>query len=117
MVKTTLVRHWMGMSKEEITQGWTEDEQGRFEELIKAWQEHLEKTIVENIDMRAQKGDIDAVEWLVDRGLLIEDGWKGDWKGRLKAIAGRARAGELDAVEWLEKRELIELPSKTDATE
>ena len=112
MVSKNLVSHWIGMSKEEITIQWRQDQIDQFDEVMRNDQETLESRIVKNIEDAAKKGNLDAVQWLIDRGLLEEDGWQGDWIDTLKGIADRARHGKLDAVEWLEKHGLITLPSK-----
>ena len=120
MVSRSLVRHWTGMSKEEIISRWhpyRRQEGDRFEEIIQEQKELLEKIIVANIKASAIKGDTRAFEWLEARGLVSADGRRSDKFVMLEAIANRARTGEMDAVLWLDERGLIELPSILDATD
>lgn len=117
MVSRSLVRHWMGMSREDIIATWQakrRHESEQFEEIIQNLQERLEETIVENIEGRAKKGDIAAFDWLEERGLIAEEGRLSDKFVMMEAIANRARLGEMDAVQWLEKRGHIKLPATTD---
>ena len=120
MVSRSLVRHWIGMSKEDIIAGWRADrrhEGERFDHIIQEQKEQLVLTIVENIEASAKKGDIDAFEWLEARRLISEDGRRSDMFVMMEAIANRARDGEMDAVKWLEGRGLIDLSGIPDATE
>lgn len=120
MVSRSLVRHWIGMSKEDIIARWQGNrhhEGERFEDIIQEQKERLVQTIVENIKASAKKGDTDAFEWLESRGLISEDGRRNDMFVMMEAIANRGRAGEMDAVKWLEGRGLIDLPGIPDATE
>ena len=110
MVSGNLVRHWMGMPKDELTAQWDSDQRDRFDEIMENQQKRLEETIVAKIGLRAKRGDIPAFEWLERRELISEDGRRSDKFVMLEAIANRARLGELDAVQWLEDRELTHLP-------
>ena len=115
MVARNLVYHWMGMSKEEITQYWDTNQRERFDEVMASELQQLEDAIVEGIKRRARAGDITAFEWLESRGLISGEGRRRDSAIMLEHIANIARKGEMDAVEWLEKRGLIKLRDTTDS--
>ena len=112
MASQGLVGHWIGMSEEAITVRWDMDQRARFKEIIANEQQRTVTKILDGIQDRAQAGDIGAVQWLEDRGLL-----EGDERRRIvqkiyAAIADRAANGDLDAVQWLEDRKLVALPPK-----
>ena len=115
MVERNLVNHWMGMSKEEITEAWDTNQRERFDELMVSQQQQLEETIVKGIESRAKAGDVTAFEWLESRGLISGEGRRRDRAIMLEHIANRAMKGEMDAVEWLEKRGHIKLPDTNDS--
>ena len=114
MVHRSLVRHWTGMSKDDIiTERWTPEQREGFDEFMASSQQQIEEAIVESISRRAKGGDTNAFDWLESRGLISKEGRRSDMFVMLEHIAKQAEDGELDAVEWLEKRGLIKLPSKT----
>ena len=112
MADTTLVRHWMGWSEEEIMRSWRDGHGGYDEEVVRM-QNRLQDGILDGIAKRASDGDITAFEWLDDRGLISSEGRTSQMQIILQAIANRARKGDMDAIEWLQSKGRIELPSKT----
>ena len=119
MASRNLVRHWLGISKEDITKNWEQDRRDQYDEIMANERMRVETAITDGIQTRAENGELDAVEWLEKRGFL-----DGDERLRRRiviriydAIAKRAEKGELDAVVWLEDRGLIQLPGIPDATD
>ena len=67
----TLIETWVGMSWEEITNNWkTPAKKEDYEAVVEGEKNKLANAILEGIIKRAQAGDLDAVNWLEERGLL-----------------------------------------------
>ena len=67
----TLIETWVGMSWEEITDNWKPPAKKEdYEAAVEGEKTMLANAILEGIIKRAQAGELDAVNWLEERGLL-----------------------------------------------
>ena len=67
----TLIETWVGMSWEEITDNWKPPAKKEdYEAAVEGEKNKLANAILEGIIKRAQAGELDAVNWLEERGLL-----------------------------------------------
>ena len=67
----TLIETWVGMSWEEITDNWKPPaKKENYEAAVEGEKTMLANAILEGIIKRAQAGELDAVNWLEERGLL-----------------------------------------------
>ena len=67
----TLIETWVGMSWEEITDNWKPPAKKEdYEAAVEGEKNKLANAILEGIIKRAQVGELDAVSWLEERGLL-----------------------------------------------
>ena len=67
----TLIETWVGMSWEEITDHWKPPAKKKdYEAAVEGEKNKLANAILEGIIKRAQAGELDAVNWLEERGLL-----------------------------------------------
>ena len=116
MVDNSLVRHWAGMSKEDIISYWKPENRHKsdnVEEYIQERQNDLETKIVASFRAKAKEGDVAAFEWLEDHCLIPSPDWQQrDEFVMLRAIARRAESGDIDAVTWLgERGHIFQTPS------
>ena len=67
----TLIETWVGMSWAEITDNWKPPAKKEdYEAAVEGEKNKLANAILESIIKRAQAGELDAVNWLEERGLL-----------------------------------------------
>ena len=67
----TLIETWVGMSWEEITDNWKPPAKKEdYEAAVEGEKNKLANASLEGIIKRAQAGELDAVNWLEERGLL-----------------------------------------------
>ena len=67
----TLIETWVGMSWEETTDNWKPPAKKEdYEAAAEGEKNKLANAILEGIIKRAQAGELDAVNWLEERGLL-----------------------------------------------
>ena len=67
----TLIETWVGMSWAEITDNWKPPAKKEdYEAAVEGEKNKLANAILEGIIKRAQAGELDAVNWLEERGLL-----------------------------------------------
>ena len=67
----TLIETWVGMSWAEITDNWKPPAKKKdYEAAVEGEKNKLANAILEGIIKRAQAGELDAVNWLEERGLL-----------------------------------------------
>ena len=67
----TLIRTWMGMSREEITDNWKlPAKKEDYEAVVERERDKLAGAILGGIIKRAEAGELDAVNWLEERGLV-----------------------------------------------
>lgn len=70
MADKNLARLWAGMSRQDITHDWTVPEAARFCERIAGWQTELTVNVLHAVMNNAEKGDLQAIQWLAERGLI-----------------------------------------------
>ena len=75
MARSDLVEHLLGVSNEEIGQGYTAPQSaGEVDEIIAYELERLRERAVEGILDAAASGDLAAIVWLESHGFLVFPG-------------------------------------------
>ena len=91
----TLIETWVGMSWAEITDNWKPPAKKKdYEAAVEGEKNKLANAILEGIIKRAQAGELDAVNWLEERGLLKLPSRKVSKARVSKARVSKARAKE-----------------------
>ena len=75
MARSDLVEHLLGVSNEEIGQGYTAPQSAKeVDEIIAYELERLRKRALKKILDAAASGDLAAIGWLESRGLVVFPG-------------------------------------------
>ena len=96
----TLIETWVGMSWAEITDNWKPPAKKKdYEAAVEGEKNKLANAILEGIIKRAQAGELDAVNWLEERGLLKLPSRKVSKARVSKARVSKARVSKARAKE------------------
>ena len=95
----TLIETWVGMSWEEITDHWKPPAKKEdYEAAVEGEKNKLANAILEGIIKRAQAGELDAVNWLEERGLLKLPSREVSKARVSKARVSKARVSKASAI-------------------
>ena len=95
----TLIETWVGMSWEEITDNWKPPAKKEdYEAAVEGEKTMLANAILEGIIKRAQAGELDAVNWLEERGLLKLPSREVSKARVSKARVSKARVSKASAI-------------------
>ena len=104
----TLIETWVGMSWAEITDNWKPPAKKEdYEAAVEGEKNKLANAILEGIIKRAQAGELDAVNWLEERGLLKLPSRKVS-KARVSKARAKARAIQAAIESGVSQKELRE---------
>ena len=105
----TLIETWVGMSWAEITDNWKPPAKKEdYEAAVEGEKNKLANAILEGIIKRAQAGELDAVNWLEERGLLKLPSRKVSKARVSKARVSKARAIQAAIESGVSQKELRE---------
>ena len=104
----TLIETWVGMSWAEITDNWKPPAKKKdYEAAVEGEKNKLANAILEGIIKRAQAGELDAVNWLEERGLLKLPSRKVS-KARVSKARAKERAIQAAIESGVSQKELRE---------
>ena len=105
----TLIETWVGMSWAEITDNWKPPAKKEdYEAAVEGEKNKLANAILEGIIKRAQAGELDAVNWLEERGLLKLPSREVSKARVSKARVSKARAIQAAIESGVSQKELRE---------